>query len=158
MKKNRPPRKETVKSLKKKKILFQILSFFVSIAPIAIGFTFRFDTYVKTVRGGVTLAFGGVLAVALIALKIANKMPKKVHRVIRYGVVFLLVYLLQDLLQDAVLLVGCGFVGEFLDWAIFTIPIRKTSEKIEALRNADALSEKVSANVEKILEEKLRTL
>ena len=149
---------ESIRKLKVKKALLNALSFIVSIAPIVVAFAFKFGEYTKTVKGGVSLAIGGVLAVVLILLKVLNKTPKKVHRVVKYGIVFVLLYLLQGLLKDAVLLCGCAFVGEFLDFAIFTIPLKRINEKITTEKTADAVADKVTANIMAKMNGNLETL
>ena len=150
--------KTEIRKLKRRKIVLCVMRFFVSIAPIAVAVALNWGEYTRSVRSGISLAAGGVIALILIILKLLNRVPKKIHGVIKYGVVFVITYLLQDLLNDAVLLTGCAFVGELLDWAIFTIPIRKTEERIVAENSADVTSEKVSAKIEAMLNSKLGNL
>ena len=150
--------KSEVKKLKRRKIALSLARFFVSIAPIAVAVGMNWGKYTRTVRSGASLAAGGVIALVLIILKLLNRMPKKVHGVIKYGVVFAVTYLLQDLLNDAVLLTGCAFVGELLDWAIFTVPVRKTEERIAAESSSDVIAEKLSAKIEAAINSKLGNL
>ena len=159
MKKERKVKKvESIGKLKVKKVFLNVLSFIVSIAPIVVVFAFKFGEYTKTVKGGVSLAIGGVLAVVLILLKVLNKVPKKVHRVVKYGIVFVLLYLLQGLLKDAVLLCGCAFAGELLDFAIFTIPLKRINEMITTEKTADAVADKVSEKLIAKMNRNLETL
>ncbi len=147
-----------LKRLKRKKVILSIIRFFVSVAPLAVAVAFNWGEYTRTVRAGVSLAAGGVIAFILIILKLLNRVPKKVNGVVKYGVAFAMTYLLQDLLNDAVLLTGCAFAGEVLDWLIFTVPIRKTEEKIAAENASDSISEKVSEKIEAVLNGKLNNL
>ena len=151
-------KKNELGKLKRRKVALCFIRFFVSVAPIAVAVGLNWNDYTRTVRSGVSLAAGGIIALVLIVLKLLNRMPKKVHGVIKYGIVFIVTYLLQDLLNDAVLLTGCAFVGELLDWAIFTLPIKKTEEKIALESSLDTVSEKISAKIEATINSKLGNL
>ena len=95
-------KKSELGKLKRRKVALCFIRFFVSVAPIAVAVGLNWNEYTRTVRSGVSLAAGGIIALVLIVLKLLNRMPKKVHGVIKYSIVFIVTYLLKDLLNDAV--------------------------------------------------------
>ena len=103
--------------------------FLTAIAPVLSVVVIKWKDYVSTPSRAVSLASGGIIALALLLMQIAGKTTRNVHRIVKFGVLTLACWSLNALIDELCLLVSCAFGGELLSWAIFTIPIEKIKEK-----------------------------
>ena len=105
--------------------------FLTAVAPVLTVIALNWKDYVNTPSKTVSLASGGLIAIVLLIMQIMGKTTANVHRLVKFGVLTLACWSLNALIDQLCLLVSCAFGGEFLSWAIFTIPIQKVKEKSE---------------------------
>ncbi len=94
--------------------LLYMLSFVVSIAPLAVHFTMNYDRYIGTKAEGIKLLFGGGMVLAILLLKALKKL-KIPSGVWFFGIMFMLSYLLETVLIDLKLLSLLALAGEGMD-------------------------------------------
>lgn len=101
-----------------KKVLLQILGYVLSIAPLAVVFGLKWDTYTATTQSTISLGVGGAISLVLILIKSLGKVPKNIHPIIKYVVALVLVFALDPIIQDLKLLLSAAIVGELIDLPI----------------------------------------
>ena len=101
-----------------KKMLLQILGYVLSIAPLAVVFGLKWDTYTATTQSSISLGVGGAISLVLILIKSLGKVPKNIHPIIKYIVVLVLVFALDPIIQDLKVLLSAAIVGELIDLPI----------------------------------------
>ena len=101
-----------------KKLLLQILGYVLSIAPLAVVFGLKWDTYTATTQSTISLGVGGAISLVLILIKSLGKVPKNIHPIIKYVVALVLVFALDPIIQDLKLLLSAAIVGELIDLPI----------------------------------------
>lgn len=101
-----------------KKVLLQILGYVLSIAPLAVVFGLKWDTYTATTQSSISLGVGGAISLVLILIKSLGKVPKNIHPIIKYVVVLVLVFALDPIIQDLKILLSAAIVGELIDLPI----------------------------------------
>lgn len=101
-----------------KKLLLQILGYVLSIAPLAVVFGLKWDTYTATTQSTISLGVGGAISLVLILIKSLGKVPKNIHPIIKYIVALVLVFALDPIIQDLKLLLSAAIVGELIDLPI----------------------------------------
>lgn len=109
--------------------LLYVLSFALSILPLAIYVLLNLDSYVTTPKDAVRLSFGGVIVLVLIGLKTLGKL-RLGSRVTALAFVFVLSYLLKPVLLDLEILSFLALVGEALDLIVCHF-IKKEKAKTE---------------------------
>lgn len=132
----------TLRTLKSKKILLQVGSFFASVLPLGAVVLSRGNTYAPTMGEAIKLSAGGVIALILLLLKVLGKL-KMPRRVTVFAMVFVMSYLLAPVLSDLMLLSGAALGGELLDEIVFCRLIAKVEKKIALEENASATAGKV---------------
>lgn len=101
-----------------KKVLLQILGYVLSIAPLAVVFGLKWDTYTATTQSTISLGIGGAISLVLILIKSLGKVPKNIHPIIKYVVALVLVFALDPIIQDLKILLSAAIVGELIDLPI----------------------------------------
>lgn len=101
-----------------KKMLLQILGYVLSIAPLAVVFGLKWDTYTATTQSTISLGVGGAISLVLILIKSLGKVPKNIHPIIKYVVALVLVFALDPIIQDLKILLSAAIVGELIDLPI----------------------------------------
>lgn len=101
-----------------KKVLLQILGYVLSIAPLAVIFGLKWDTYTATTQSTISLGVGGAISLVLILIKSLGKVPKNIHPIIKYVVALVLVFALDPIIQDLKILLSAAIVGELIDLPI----------------------------------------
>lgn len=101
-----------------KKVLLQILGYVLSIAPLAVVFSLKWDTYTATTQSTISLGVGGAISLVLILIKSLGKVPKNIHPIIKYVVALVLVFALDPIIQDLKILLSAAIVGELIDLPI----------------------------------------
>lgn len=101
-----------------KKVLLQILGYVLSIAPLAVVFGLKWDTYTATTQSSISLGAGGAISLVLILIKSLGKVPKNIHPIIKYVVALVLVFALDPIIQDLKILLSAAIVGELIDLPI----------------------------------------
>ncbi|GEM_PF-7026614 len=101
-----------------KKVLLQILGYVLSIAPLAVVFGLKWDTYTATTQSTISLGVGGAISLVLILIKALGKVPKNIHPIIKYVVALVLVFALDPIIQDLKILLSAAIVGELIDLPI----------------------------------------
>lgn len=101
-----------------KKVLLQILGYVLSIAPLAVVFGLKWDTYTATTQSSISLGVGGAISLVLILIKSLGKVPKNIHPIIKYIVALVLVFALDPIIQDLKILLSAAIVGELIDLPI----------------------------------------
>lgn len=139
-----------VKKMKRRLVLLQIGSFFVSIAPLIIVLIINWGEYTKTPGETIKLCIGGIMALFFIFLKVIGKL-KMPRRIVLFGVVFLMAYLLQAIMDDMILLSGMALLGEFIDLVCFQGFIKKLKENILIGKTANATTDQVEQVIQKYL-------
>lgn len=101
-----------------KKVLLQILGYVLSIAPLAVVFGLKWDTYTATTQSTISIGVGGAISLVLILIKSLGKVPKNIHPIIKYVVALVLVFALDPIIQDLKILLSAAIVGELIDLPI----------------------------------------
>ncbi|MBQ4585248.1 MAG: hypothetical protein IJA82_03470 [Clostridia bacterium] len=107
--------------------LLYLLSFVLSIGPIAIFVAFNIDSYVSTTYEAIKLSLGGIMVAIILILKVLGKL-KIPSRVVVFSFVLVLSYLLNSLIMDLCILSFLALVGEFFD-LVLGIFIKREKEK-----------------------------
>lgn len=107
--------------------LLYLLSFVLSIGPIAIFVVFNIDSYVSTTYEAIKLSLGGIMVAIIMILKVLGKL-KIPSRVVVFSFVLVLSYLLNSLIMDLCILSFLALVGEFFD-LVLGIFIKREKEK-----------------------------
>jgi len=139
-----------VKKMKRRLVLLQIGSFFVSIAPLIIVLIINWGEYTKTPGETIKLCIGGIMALFFIFLKVIGKL-KMPRRIVLFGVVFIMAYLLQAIMDDMILLSGMALLGEFIDLVCFQGFIKKLKENILIGKTANATTDQVEQVIKKYI-------
>lgn len=134
--------------MKIKLLILRVCSFLVSIAPLAIIFILRGDTYLQKPYDAVKLTIGGVLIVIFLIMKVTGKL-KMPRRIVLFFIVFIMSYLLKNIMDDIILISGMALAGEFVDYVAFQYPIKKLKERITIGKTADATAEKIEQVMKK---------
>ena len=124
-----------------KKALLSIGGFAVSVAPLAVVVGMKWGEYTHTVTRSVSLGIGGVLAIVLSLLKALGKLPEKTKPVVKYGVAFGLVCLLDPLIADLKLLLGAAFMGEAMDFLMFSWQVNRVNMQISGQYTAQGMAQ-----------------
>lgn len=128
--------------MKKLKLpLLYLISFALSIGPIAVFVFFNIDNYITSVEDAIKLSAGGVIAVILVLLKVLGKL-KIPSRVSVLACIFLLSYLLNPILEDLAILSFLALLGEGLD-TVFSILIKREKGHREKEKIAKATSDAI---------------
>ena len=130
--------------------IFSILSFIVSAAPLAVALALNFESYTKTVSGGVKLTIGGIIVCVLLLFKALGKLNAP-GGIMAYFVVFLLAYLLEAILADLILLSGMALLGEVMDMIFIRPFVRRAREEITVKKTADATTKQITAVLDSYL-------
>lgn len=125
--------------------LLYLLSFVVSIGPVAIYFFANRDAYIETAPQGVKLSCGIVLLLSVALLKSLGKL-KFPSRTVLFALVFILCYLLGSVLNDLLVFSFLALVGEILD-SICQVFIRRAKEE----RLSQKMAEKTADEIKKVL-------
>lgn len=139
-----------MKKMKNKLVILTLLSFIVSVLPLACVIGFNWNVYVQTTSDAVKLTCGGVIALFLIFMRVIGKL-RIPNKFVLLGSVFLMSYLLQAIIQDLTILSGMALLGEVLDCLLFQTPIKKLREAILIEKTADATSSKIESIIDKKL-------
>lgn len=96
--------------------LLYVLSFVLSVSPVAIYFFANADRYFVTVPDRVRLTVGLVCLAFIVFLKVMGKL-RMPSRAVLFGTVMVMCYLLERVLDDMVVFSFLALVGEVLDMA-----------------------------------------
>lgn len=132
-------------------IVLYVLSFLVSIAPLAVVLIINWGNYTSTVTDTLKLSFAGVMAVVFLFLKVVGKL-KMPRRVVFYGILCLFIWLLQPVIGDLLLLAGMAFLGELVDFIFFQSAIKRTKENILIEKQTESTSDAVEKKMESMFE------
>ncbi|MBO5287409.1 MAG: hypothetical protein J6B34_04715 [Clostridia bacterium] len=100
--------------------LLYILSFIVTVLPLAIYLVLNYDKYVTEAPQAIRLSCGGVIIMIIFALKCLGKL-KIPSRLTFFAIVLALAYFLEPLICDLVTLSFLALVGEVGDSIIQAI-------------------------------------
>ena len=125
--------------------LLYILSFLLSICPVAVYFIANREIYIQSVAEGVRLSGGIVLLLAIAFLKSVGKL-KIPSRSVLFAIVFLLSYLLSSILNDLLVFSFLALIGEILD-SICQIFIRRAKEE----RLLEKTASKTACEIERLI-------
>lgn len=142
---------KTRMKLRIKLIVLYVLSFLVSIAPLAVVLIINWGKYTSTVTDTIKLSFAGVMAVVFLFLKVVGKL-KMPRRVVFYGLLCLFIWLLQPVIWDLLLLAGMAFLGELVDSIFFQSAIKRTKERIHIEKQTESTSDAVEKKMESMFE------
>lgn len=141
-----------MKNKKTKLILFYILSFILTLAPVVIYVCCNIDCYIKTTSDGFKIGIGLLIVVILCLLKVIGKL-RMPRRVVFYAMLCIMSYFLYPLIQDVVVLSALCLVGEILDLVICANKIKKLKEEILIDKTATATTSSVKQEVKAMFEE-----
>lgn len=128
--------------MKKFKIpLLYLLSFALSILPVAIYFFLNRERYFVTLPERVKLTTGLVCLGVIVLLKVMGKL-KMPSRAVLFGLVFIMCYLMESVLNDLLVFSFLALVGEIMDM-ICQFFIRRAREERIAEKTADKAAEKI---------------
>ena len=128
--------------MKKIKIpLLYVLSFVLSVLPVAIYFFANADRYFVTVPDKVKLTAGLVCLVFIVFLKVMGKL-KMPSRAVLFGFVMIMCYLLERVLDDLIVFSFLALVGEVLDM-VCQLYIRKAKEEKLLQKSAKRTADEV---------------
>ena len=128
-------------------VLLYLFSFLCSILPIGIVFAVNIGKYTRTLQDTVKLAFGGVVIVVFVVMKVLGKL-KMPRRVVFFAMIFALSWLFAALLEDLILISGAALLGEAVDYIIFTPMINRRRENRQAEKVADKTAEAINRVLE----------
>lgn len=128
----------TVKQLKRRRTLYGLGSWGVTVLPVAAVILLRWSLYTKD-GGGFKLGFGGLLLGVFLLLVFLGKM-KIPGRVVALGFVFILCYLLNAVLADLSLLSGVAFGSAVADSLWTGRMSKKIGKELELREAADRTS------------------
>lgn len=139
----------TLTKLKLKFAAYAVLSFLVSVLPVALILIVNWGKYTGyTTAGSIRLGAGALIACVFVVLKIIGKL-KMPRRIILFTAIFAMSYLLQPVLADLMLISGMALVGEFVDFLFFQTAIHKIKEEINTEKTSDATATKVEEIIKK---------
>lgn len=122
--------------------LLYLLSFVLSVLPVAIYFFANMERYFVTVPDRVRLSVGLVCLSVIVFLKVLGKL-RMPSRAVLFGFVFVMCYLLERVLADMMIFSFLALVGEVLDMICQGI-IKREKEKRLVQRNAKATTEEIT--------------
>ena len=125
--------------------LLYLLSFLVSVFPVAIYFFVNADRYFVTVPDKVKITTGLICLCVIVFLKVMGKL-KMPSRAVLFGLVTVMCYLLERVLNDLIVFSFLALVGEVLDM-ICQYYIKREKEK----RIAEKTAQITSREIEKAL-------
>ena len=130
--------------------LLQIVSFFVSSAPLMVTVIYHRKEWFSTPEESVKIGIGAIIAFGFILMKALGylKIPP---RIVTYGLIFAMSYLLKSILDNLILLSGMALLGEMIDLIFFQTAIRRTRENITNTKTAEATSEQVEKLFERYI-------
>lgn len=134
-----------MKRSKLKISLLYLLSFVLSIGPVAVYFLMNMDRYVKTVSDKVKITVGIALLLIIVVLKVLGKL-KVPSRAVLFGIVFILSYLLSSIINDLIVFSFLALLGEIMDSAC-QIFITREKENLRATSTA----KKTALEVQRVL-------
>ena len=121
--------------------LLYLLSFVLSVLPVAIYFFANADRYIQTVPDRIRISAGIVFLSVTVFLKAVGKL-KMPSRAALFGIVTVMCYLLESVLEDLIVFSFLAFVGEVLDVACQSY-IRREREKARVERTAQKTAEQI---------------
>ncbi len=121
--------------------LLYLLSFVLSLGPIAVFVGLNINSYVSTKADVIKLSAGGIIVGIIVLLKVLGKL-KIPSQVSVFACVFLLSYLFNSLLSDLAILSFLALIGEGLD-CLVSIFIKREKEKRQNERVAKATAEQM---------------
>lgn len=130
--------------------VLSILSFVISVVPLASIILINTDKYFVNIAAGVKLAAGGMIVIVLMLLNAFGRL-KIPGGVMAYLIVFLLAYLLEAVLKDLMLISGAALLGAALDHIFIRPLVKKAREDILVGKTADATADKVKAVLDEYL-------
>ncbi|MBQ7308217.1 MAG: hypothetical protein IJW82_06810 [Clostridia bacterium] len=142
-----------VKKIKKKILLFQILSFVLTLLPLLLTLFFRWDKYIQTQVDGIKLGIGGILILILFLLKSLDKIKLPPNRLFTYLFLLLMCYLLSNILNDATFIFGMATLGEILDLVLCQPFIKKYKQELLSKKISNDTSKQVVSELKEILTE-----
>ena len=125
--------------------ILYLLSFVLSIAPVAIYFLANKERYFVTVPDKVRLSAGLICLCVIVFLKVLGKL-RMPSRAVLFGLVCVLCYLLERVLNDLLVFSFLALVGEVLDMCCQAV-IRREKEKKFAQKTA----ERTAVEIERVL-------
>lgn len=132
--------------MKKLKIpLLYLLSFALSIFPVAIYFFLNRERYFVTLPERVKLTTGLVCLGVIVLLKVMGKL-KTPSRAVLFGLVFILCYLMESVLNDLLVFSFLALVGEIMDMICQVFVKRAKEEKA-----TEKMAQATTAEITKIL-------
>ena len=139
----------TLKQLKRRKNIFEVLGFTASVLPVAIVILMKWEVYTKD-GGGIKLGAGAILLAAVLAFGIAGrlKLPGDI-----WVALFILVsaYLLDAVLDDLILLTAMYVAGRLLDRFLFRWYLKRVREAMEARRKGEIAGKAVLDGIKEYL-------
>lgn len=132
--------------------VLEILSFIVSIAPLAVVLIMNWGKYTKGPSETVRLWIGSFIIIAFVIAKVLGKL-KVPPRIVTFAVIFLMSYLMQAVLDDLFLLSGMALLGEALDLIIFRRAIKHIREQVLIDRTAEASADRTAEKMREVLNE-----
>ena len=121
--------------------LLYVLSFALSVLPVAVYFFANADRYFVTVPDRVRLTVGLVCLAVIVFLKIMGKL-RMPSRAVLFGFVMVMCYLLERVLDDLVVFSFLALVGEVLDM-VCQHYIRKAREEKQLEKSAKRTAEEI---------------
>ena len=121
--------------------ILYLLSFAVSVLPVAIYFFANADRYFVTVPDKVKLTCGLVCMLVIVFLKVMGKL-KMPSRAVLFALVMVMCYLLERVLDDLIVFSFLALIGEILDM-ICQHFIKKAKEERMLQKSADRTAKEI---------------
>ena len=125
--------------------LLYLISFVLSIGPVAVFVGFNIDSYISTTADAIKLSLGGILVAFIVILKVLGKL-KIPSRITVFSLAFVISYLLSSLIEDICILLFLALVGEALDLILGAL-IKREKEKI----TNEKIAKETANQLEKII-------
>ena len=94
-----------------------VLSFVLSVLPVAVYLIINHERYVSTTPERIKLLFGGILAIGILVIKTLGFLKVK-SSLLFFGVMMIMSYLLESIIYDLLVFSCLAFLGEALSMGI----------------------------------------
>lgn len=141
----------TVKQLKRRKLVAEVIGFLVSVIPVSAVIAMRWDIYTTDHGSAIKLGIGGVMVAAVVLLTVLGKMkpPGDIAVLAFLTVMF---WLLRSVMDDLLLLTFMLLIGRVGDKVITNTYTKRVREEITAKDSAERAGRTIMDGVKSYLE------
>ena len=141
----------TVKQLKRRKLIAEIVSFLVSVVPVSVVIAMRWDIYTADPGNTIKLGIGGIMVLAVVLFTIMGKL-KPPGDIAVLAFLTILFWLLRSVMDDLLLLSFMLLIGRIGDKIIMNTYVKKVREEIAAKDSAERAGKTIMDEVKSYVE------